>query len=503
MSDFDKRLSNMMNEEEHFPNMQQNWERLSPHLQPPQPLKTSYLQKRWFVGIAASVSVLAVSAMSYFLFKTTEENKALKQEVTILKNKTQSVDNKTITHNDNNTIEEKNNPVNVPKNSVSSSENLDKNKVVDKTLSESNTNNTVINKAVLPQKSSVTSRKNSIEKVTQTPSQANVIVAQNKIAKKTTPSVFTEKKEVLVKKQGVEKTNIVQNETPMPSTKSENNPLVVPSENKENSSTATVNNVNEPILNGAATAVTSTSKTNLSVLPLGIILKPTIVNPTKDPLSMEGILMQKPVIMHTSPRTKRFAVGVQTFVSLGESEGREGRGTSLMGYGIVASYDLTRNFEIIASADLGDMRYDFKFDRKGEGPRGTNRTPKEPKDGPKNNERVKGISGKQDRQQFSIGLKYKIPTNTILTPFINAGYDVQRLGKQTCNFNIVNDTTNAESSVLQEIAPQVSSNLWHIGAGLEARIYSFTVDISAQYQKDFSTNNDNRVVVRGGIKYRF
>ena len=127
MSDFDKRLSQMMNEEEHFPNMQQNWEKLAPHLQPPQPLKRVSLQKRWLVGIAASVSVLAVSAMSYFLLKTNQENKALKNEVTILKNKTQSIENKTITHKDIILSEEKHGSVNAQKNSVSPSDNLAKN----------------------------------------------------------------------------------------------------------------------------------------------------------------------------------------------------------------------------------------------------------------------------------------------------------------------------------------------------------------------------------------
>ena len=132
-----------------------------------------------------------------------------------------------------------------------------------------------------------------------------------------------------------------------------------------------------------------------------------------------------------------------------------------------------------------------------------NRSVKEPKEKPMNHPRLKGASGKQDRQQFSLGLKYKIPTSTILTPFVNVGYDVQRLGKQTCNFNYVNDTTKTEVSVAQVVDSQISKNLWHLGAGLEARIYSFSVDISAQYQKDFSINNDNRVVIRGGIKYRF
>jgi Outer membrane protein beta-barrel domain len=498
MSDFDKRLSNMMNEEEHFPNMQQNWERLSPHLQPPQPLKTSYLQKPWFIGIAASVGVLAVSAMSYFLFKTNQENKALQNEVTILKNKTQNIDNKTITHNDNKSIEEKNNPVNAPKNSVSSSENLDKKEVSDKDINEKEANKGIANEVISSRKVGANEPKRIASNNVKTPFSQNKSIIQKEKIQKEGPSVFLEKKEVLVEKQGVEKANIVQNETPMSSTKSENNPMIAPSENKENSSTATITKVNEPIIKNETATVTSTPKADFAVSPLGIVLKPTLVNPTKGPLSMEGLLMQKPVIMHTTPRTGKFAVGLQTFVSLGENEGRDRRGPALMGYGIIASYELTRNFEVMASLDLGDMRYEFK-DR---GPRG-GRTPEEPKEKPKDHPRLKEAKGKQDRQQFSIGLKYKIPTNTIFTPFMNVGYDVQRLGRQTCNFNYVNDTTKTEESVTQVIDSQIAKNLWHLGAGLEARIYSFTVDVSAQYQKDFSINNDNRVVIRGGIKYRF
>jgi hypothetical protein len=502
MSDFDKRLSNMMNEEEHFPNMQQNWERLSPHLQPPQPLKTSYRQKRWFIGIAASVSVLAVSAMSYFLLKTNQENKALQNEVAILKNKTQDIDNKTITHNDNNSIDKKNNPVNAPKNSVSSSENLDKKEILDKRLNEKDANKGIANEVISSQKVGANKPKIIASNSVKTPVSQNKPIIQKEKMQKEGPSVFLEKKEVLAEKQVEKKANIVQNETPMPSKNADNNSIIVPSKNnesKENNTAITQNNGDKPVLNNETADATSVKEADFAVSPLGIVLKPTIVNPAKGPLSMEGILMQKPIIRHTTPRTGKFAVGLQTFVSLGENEGRDRKGPALMGYGLVASYELTRNFEVMASLDLGDMRYDF---RGGDGPRG-NGLPKEPRDRPKDHPRLKGASGKQDRQQFSIGLKYKIPTNTIFTPFMNVGYDVQRLGKQTCNFNFVNDTTNLEVSVAQVVDPQIAKNLWHVGAGLEARIYSFTVDISAQYQKDFSINNDNRVVIRGGIKYRF
>jgi Outer membrane protein beta-barrel domain len=497
MSDFDKRLSNMMNEDEHFPNMQQNWERLSPHLQPPQPLKTSYLQKPWFIGIAASVSVLAVSAMSYFLFKTNQENKALQSELTILKNKTQNIDNKTITHNDNNAIDKKNNPVNAPKNSVSSSENLDKKEVLDKILSEPKTNNTLSNNPVSPRKTSEIGNKNNVEKAIQMPSQANNIVTQNKIIEERGPSVFLEKKEILAKKQAIERVNIVQNEVPMPSKKLENNLIIVPSEYKESSSANILNNTNAPIQNSETATATSIKKTDLAVSPLGILLKPTIVNITKEPLSMEGLLMQSPVVIRSTHRTKRFAIGVQAFASVGENEGRERRGPALNGLGLIASYNLTRNFELMASVDLGGMRYDFK-----EGPKG-NRIPKEPRDKPKDHPRLRGVSGKQDRQQFSIGLKYKLPLNTILIPSLSVGYDLQRLGKQDCRFDFVNDTTNTEVTVQQVIEPQISKNLWHLGAGVEANVYSFNLSLSAQYQKDFSINNDNRIILRAGVKYRF
>jgi hypothetical protein len=500
MSDFDKRLSDMMNEEEHFPNMQQNWERLSPHLQPPQPLKTSYLQKPWFIGIAASVGVLAVSAMSYFLIKTNQENKVLQYEVTILKNETQNIDNKTITHNNNNIIDNESNPLNASKNSVSSSEKLDKKEVLDKLSSIPKAENTTNNNPVSPQKISVAGNKNNVEKAIPTPLQVDTIITQNKNSEKIGPSVFLDKKAILAEKQVIEKTKIVQNQTPMPSKNLDNNSIIVPSENKENkenSSATILNNADALIQNSETAAATVIKKTDLAISPLKIILKQTIVNIANKPLSMEGVLMQSPVMIRSTPRTKRFAIGVQAFASMGENEGRERRGPALNGLGLIASYDLTRNFEVMASVDLGGMRYDFR-----EGPKG-NRIPKEPTDRPKDHPRLKGVSGKQDRQQFSIGLKYKLPLNTILIPSVNIGYDLQRLGKQNCRFDFVNDTTKTEVTVQQVVAPQISKNLWHLGAGVEANIYSFNLSLSAQYQKDFSINNDNRVILRAGIKYRF
>jgi hypothetical protein len=493
MSDFDKRLSNMMNEEEHFPNMQQNWEKLAPHLRPPQPLKRASLQKRWLVGIAASVSVLAVSAMSYFLVTTHQENKALQNEVNNLKNKTQDIDNKTITHNNNILIEKPNSS----ESALSTAENKVENKASSENL---NAKNDVKSMPITPNNAGLNEPKIVTPNVNKTLSQLNKTILKSEKVQKETPSVFIEKKEDLNKNaaaQKANKENIVQNEALKPSKNLENNTPIVSSENKESGYNNPLNNVNETVLNGETIETTINKKANLTVSPLGILLRPTFSNSTATPLSIENALRLSPAIMRTTPRTGRFAIGVQAFTSFGDNEGRDRRGPALSGFGLVASYDLTRNFEVMASADLGEMRYDFRDRPKG------NRIPKGPQEAPKDHPQFKRVSGNQDRQQFSIGLKYKIPTNTFLTPYINVGYDLQRLGKQSCKFDFINVLTNTEVSVPEEVAAQVSNNLWHGGVGLEAKVSSFIIGVSAEYQKDFSINNDNRVILRGGVKYHF
>jgi hypothetical protein len=498
MSDFDKRLSNMMNEEEHFPNMQQNWEKLAPHLQPPQPLKRVSLQKRWLVGIAASVSVLAVSAMSYFLVTTHQENKALKTEVNNLKNKTQDIDNKTITHKDNILIDKSNSAENGTKNTLSTTKNKEANTTSEKGLSaKEDMKSTVISS----NKAGVNEPKIVVSNEVKTPFQRNKAIAQKEKVQSETPSVFGEKKQATIKNDALgkeNKKNIAQNEPLDASKNLENNTPIVPSENKKNELNNTVNSANDNILNGETAITTIGKNVDLTVSPLGILLKPTFSNSTTTPLSIESALMLNPAIMRSTPRTGRFAIGVQAFTSFGDGEGRERRGPALSGFGIVASYDLTRNFEIMASADLGGMRYDFR-----DGVPRSNWIPKEPGEKPKDHPRLKRVSGDQDRQQFSIGLRYKIPTNTFLTPSINVGYDLQRLGKQSCRFDFVNDITNTEVPVIKDEAAQVSNNLWHGGIGLDAKVSSFIIGVSAEYQKDFSINYDNRVILRGGVKYHF
>jgi Outer membrane protein beta-barrel domain len=493
MSDFDKRLSNMMNEEEHSPNMQQNWERLSTRLQPTQPLKMVSPHKRWFVGIAASVGVLALSAMSYFLLKTNKENEALKKEVTILKNKTQSIDNKTITYKDNILIKKNNNIESGSENTLSSKQNLEENKAFDNILSENKADKNVSGNSVLPQKTNVEGNKNSVEKTIQTPLQAKIAVTQNNGIEKRDPSVFSNKKEITINKEAVKKENIVQNVSQSPADLTNNTPIITAEKEQKN-----LNTIVENKLENTTIALDKNIKNiDFTALPLTVTQKKTASLTPNIPLSMEGVLMQSPVMIRSTPRTKRFAIGVQAFASVGENEERESRGPALNGLGLIASYNLTRNFELMASVDLGGMRYDFK-----EGPKG-NRIPKEPRDKPKDHPRLKGVSGKQDRQQFSIGLKYKLPLNTILIPSLSVGYDLQRLGKQDCRFDFVNDTTNTEVAVQQVVEPQISKNLWHLGAGVEANVYSFNLSLSAQYQKDFSINNDNRIILRAGVKYRF
>jgi hypothetical protein len=494
MSDFDKRLSNMMNEEEHFPNMQQNWEKLAPHLRPPRPLKRATLQKRWLIGIAASVSVLAVSAMTYFLVTTHQENKALQNEVNNLKNKTQDIDNKSITHNNNVLIEKPNNS----ESAISTAENKLKTEASAESL---NAKDDVKSIPISPNKTGANERKIVASNSNKTLSQLNKAIRKDEKVLTEVPSVSVEKKEVLKKTEAVEKVKkeiVAQNEALKPSKNLENNTPIVSSENKDSGLHSPLNNAPETILNGEKIVKTINKKVDLLVSPLGIMHKPAFSNSTATPLSIENALMLSPAIMRPTPRTGRFALGVQAFTSFGDGEGRDKRGPSLSGFGIVASYDLTRNFEIMASADLGDMRYDFRDG----GPRG-NGIPKEPGEKPKDHPRLKRVSGDQDRQQFSVGLKFKIPTNTFLTPSMNVGYDLQRLGKQSCRFDFANDTTNTEVPVTQFLAPQILNNLWHAGIGLEAKVSSFIIGVTAEYQKDFSINNDNRVILRGGVKYHF
>jgi hypothetical protein len=498
MSDFDNRLSNMMNEEEHFPNMQQNWEKLAPHLHPPQPLKRASLQKRWLVGIAASLSVLAVSAMTCFLVTTYQENKALKNEVNNLKNKTQDIDNKSITYN-NNLINNPNNSENSVKNIPSIPNDIGEVKVSESDLSMKNDIKSI---AITLYKTSANERKVVTSNSIKIPSQQLRVVSQKEKTQIATPSVFEDKKELLKKTDDLtkndDKGNITQNKPLNVSKNLDNNKPIVPFENHKNDLNNAANNLNDNILNVETVASPIGEKADLIVSSLGIMLKPIFSNSTATPLSIEKALMLSPAIMRPTLRTGRFAIGVQTFVSLGDNEGKDRRGPALSGFGLVASYDLTRHFELVASADVGGMRYDFRDG----GPRG-NGIPKEPGEKPKDHPRLKRVSGDQKRQQFSVGLKYKIPTNTFLIPFVNVGYDLQRLGKQSCRFDFANDITNTEVPVTKVEAPQISNNLWHAGIGLEAKVSSFIIGVSAQYQKDFSIKNDNRIILRGGVKYHF
>jgi hypothetical protein len=491
MSDFDKRLSNMMNEEEHFPNMQSNWERLSPRLQPPQPLTTWY-RKPWMVGIAASLCALAVSGMTYYLIETKRENTALRNEVVALKNKTQNIDNHANTNKNNISFEPSNGSNEVsnkpPLKAGSISAAVDNKK-------DSGLNLSTENELKSPEKESEKTASNASSMLHQdaqktvhkTTSSSNLKSSSNE--KNLLIKSIAENKNLISKKIDSKLDETVQaipkESTKIVEEKAQTNDGI---EHREVAIDRSVDAHNSNISN-------QTEKADLALMPLTKMPKITSSIQTNGPLSMEGLLMQSPAIMRTVPRKGRFAIGVQAFSSFGEDEGRDKRAPALTGFGIVASYDLGRNLELMTSVDIGEMRYDFR-----ERPKGL-KTPDEPKAPPMH--KLKRVSGDQNRQQFSIGLKYKIPTNTILTPSFNVGYDIQRVGKQTCRFDFLNETTNSELSLPEVVAPQVSNNLWHMGVGLETQISSFVIGLSTEYQKDFSVNNDSRIVVRGGVKYRF
>ena len=513
MSDFDKRLSQMMNEDEHSPNMQNNWEKLKPRLQPPQPLQTAWVSKRWLIGIAASVSLLVVSAMTYYLVEAKKENNALKNEVTVLKKQEQGVDNQTNTNKENILPENKN----------------DLNK--SKTLPPTDANKSVENGSAVAQKdlakSAIDGKKTIVENKNQNTvsenkaSNAAVDILNNNNKKQTrgnsgtpkkdqpkqimgqspapniasTPSVLKAENGKLSEKPAAQPNAAVEKSA-------DKNPLnAAVNKNVSQESNKAITNANtqkEAAVVGAElnNSVPSTiiNKAGLTILPLATTLKPTFSTTPLAPLSMASVSMPQSTVLRPLARTRKWAVGVQAFTSLGDGDGK--KDANLIGWGIVASYNLTRNFELMATAEAGEMRYDFKGRPKAQ------QIPKTPP-APSMHDELRRVSGNQSRQQLSIGLKYKIPTNTILTPSFNLGYDWQRLGQQSCRFDFRNQTTGGELAV-NEISPtQISNNLWHVGAGLEANISSFILGISASYQKDFSDNNDNRVILRGGLKYRF
>ncbi len=117
---------------------------------------------------------------------------------------------------------------------------------------------------------------------------------------------------------------------------------------------------------------------------------------------------------------------------------------------------------------------------------------------------LKEIEGSQRRNQLSFNLNYFLTTDKWINPYISIGYAAQRVASQKAKFEYYDKRLNNKITIFENADPQTFNKLLNLGLGIDKSIYKqWSLAASAHYQKDLSNEMDDSWLLRGGIRFTF
>lgn len=192
-----------------------------------------------------------------------------------------------------------------------------------------------------------------------------------------------------------------------------------------------------------------------------------------------------------------FSIGANALAALPIGKDFSG----MKGGGISLGLKISDHFRVDIAGSTGELRYKIKEHK----PR--LHIPKDPRHRPggpvPTDVELREIEGFQKRKQVALSLTYLFNSKGWLTPKLELGYAIQRIANQTAKFEFRDPRTAKELYSVEKLEPQTFKNLWHVGAGVEKSFGNFTADLTTTYQKDFSDKSVDMLVLRGGLRYSF
>jgi hypothetical protein len=220
--------------------------------------------------------------------------------------------------------------------------------------------------------------------------------------------------------------------------------------------------------------------------------KPTITASTDTKQDMELAPIIKPLKWKPS-----FSIGVSAMMA----SPTEREGSTLKGGGITLGLKLNEHFRADIAANMGELDYHLREHK----PHW--KIPNDPRDkpvgGPPQGSELREIRGHQIRKQVALSLTYLFTSKGWFTPKLELGYVVQRIANQSAKFDFRDPSTGTDLSLTEISAQQTFKNLWNIGLGVEKTFGKFNADVTMAFQKDFSDKSVDMLVLRGGLRYNF
>lgn len=215
-----------------------------------------------------------------------------------------------------------------------------------------------------------------------------------------------------------------------------------------------------------------------------------------------------PPIIKTDKGLKRW----RQFLPKGFAVGAHGTHGSMMpkisgvmattGKGLSAEVQFAKNISVAVTGDLLETHFELR-----ERPRRFH-LPDAP-DPQKPNVELHQIKGEQKSSMLSINVKYVMSEKWWIQPFVTLGHSWLKIDEHAVNF-VYKDFSNGQETLRPaKVNTEKVKDLWQVGVGLEKKINRWTFGVSAEMQKDFSNNHDQRGnaiasnfgILRGGVKF--
>lgn len=559
MSDFDKIINDRLNEDdgEFFPRKEANWDKLSQRLADfdkanplPKDIPQPIMRPVWkrFVWTSAAAVLVGVSGLLFWHFnevgRVKQENARLQQEVAALKQDQQSANPETIVnrkviiqsdtvYQTTKTVTQSgiaNSPAKIPE-TQSSRDNNAPSVFQEKqgNLNKNKQNTAVVDSKINNSKNKTSKNQNPKDADIQRKNERQIAEMDKNKVLNTVP--FDKKNESLQQQKArlneAVVTQIDPSLTPSGletnkadgldnkqnavaiSPKTEEGSLKTDRKNIEN--VETVTQVPPSVLNPVSDKKEDTEQAKTEVL--------TLEKAKQDSLTQVLVALQveksntgseqvTPPIIKTDKGLKRW----RQFLPKGFAVGAHGTYGTVMpkipgvmattGKGLSAEVQFAKNISIAVTGDL--LKTDFELRER---PRRFH-LPDAP-DPQKPNVELHQIKGAQKSSMLSINAKYVIGEKWWIQPFVTLGHSWLKIDEHAVDF-VFKDFSNGQVTLKPtRVNTEKVKDLWQVGVGLEKKINRWTFGVSAEMQKDFSNNHDQRGnaiasnfgILRGGVKF--
>jgi hypothetical protein len=544
MSDFDKIFKDKLNEEDDFPRMEQNWQKLSARMKVADaptstnvPLKPHPKLTAWKWAVAAT-GLLLVSSNIWWWFHqkgqtTLATTPAVEQNSPSPISKTDTIYKIVYRDAELNKGENKDNLAKSDKvfekiaseTPPSVSKSFSTKKQAEQLVTKQNLAGRTPVFSTPIEKNTPIAEANKLGKKENMPLNSTPIPVENKAVKNETPPIASsEKSEVKKdifneKKEERNVTVLAENTKNLPLKTAEKDGEM--SKNTENTeggvkATETVSNVENTKIEGTEKPINSATKQNNDDTKIATTETPkadkiTVESPinidkksenTGKPIAdktdnKQDIEAPAPPIVKPLKSKPKFSIGVNALVAFPKDKDL----SALKAAGATLGVKVNDNVRVDLAGFSGEIDYKLKIHK----PHW--HIPKDPRDkpigGPPRGIELREIKGKQVRQQVSLSLTYLFKSRGWLTPKAELGYAVQRIANQSAKFEFRDPVTGKEIYITELSAPRTFKNLWNLGFGVEKTFGHFTGNLTAAFQKDLSDKSVDMMVLRGGMRYSF